>query len=421
MLNRTSAPQSDEKALEELIKQITDSETFRMAPMMRTLLLYLWKHRGESVGEYAIAVDALGRSVDFDPKADSTVRVQIARLRAKLKDFYSTADQSFPLQLAIPLGRHDLTYTYVPVKIASPTPAQSFPKWYAAAAACALAALVVTCIALWMQNQRLKATTAPPPVSRVWQSFLAEGKPSLVVVPSPLYFYWPEQQVYVRDLTISSFVDWPNSPSLRDLGKQWGSPELAQTYVGAMEMSAGVRLLQYLDKQARDATLIESRKFSPESVATRNTIFLGMPRTTAGYLDGIMEKTDFYLARVAPDVIRSRRPKPDEPLEFKETAYSADRRRYPAAIMFLPVRPEGTRTVLLLGRYLTGVTSMLVSVEGLTMIEAQLEQNGWPDAWELVVESEVYRDTLLKTRPVSFRAIPADFWNRSAAIKQESR
>jgi DNA-binding response OmpR family regulator len=56
---------------------------------MRSLLLYLWKHQGEPISEYAIAVDALGRSPDFDPKADSTVRVQVARLRTKLKDFYA--------------------------------------------------------------------------------------------------------------------------------------------------------------------------------------------------------------------------------------------------------------------------------------------------------------------------------------------
>lgn len=55
---------------------------------MRTLLVYLWEHQGESVSEYAISIDALGRQSDFDPKVDANVRVQVGRLRAKLKEGY---------------------------------------------------------------------------------------------------------------------------------------------------------------------------------------------------------------------------------------------------------------------------------------------------------------------------------------------
>jgi hypothetical protein len=33
-----------------------------------------------------------------------------------------------------------------------------------------------------------------------------------------------------------------------------------------------------------------------------------------------------------------------------------------------------------------------------------------PDAWEMVIQAEIYRDTILKTTPVAFRAIPATFW-----------
>src|SRR6516165_3088710 len=106
---RGSAHQHD-----ELVRQVADSETFRAAPTMRALLLYLWDHQGEPIGEYAIATEALGRSADFDPKLDSTVRVQIARLRTKLKEFHEAAGESFPLRLSLPLGRHELHWEYQP-------------------------------------------------------------------------------------------------------------------------------------------------------------------------------------------------------------------------------------------------------------------------------------------------------------------
>src|SRR6266436_7605817 len=85
---------------DDLIRQVADSETFRSAPTMRALLLYLWEHQGEPMSEYAIATEGLGRSPDFEPKLDSTVRVQVARLRTKLKDFYEAGD-AFPLRLSL--------------------------------------------------------------------------------------------------------------------------------------------------------------------------------------------------------------------------------------------------------------------------------------------------------------------------------
>src|SRR5450432_1102019 len=108
------SPRSSAHQHDELIRQVADSEAFRAAPTMRALLLYLWEHQGEPVSEYAIATEALGRSPDFDPKLDSTVRVQIARLRTRLKEFYEAGGDAFPLRLSLPLGRHELHWDYRP-------------------------------------------------------------------------------------------------------------------------------------------------------------------------------------------------------------------------------------------------------------------------------------------------------------------
>ena len=176
-----------------------------------------------------------------------------------------------------------------------------------------------------------------------------------------------------------------------------------------MEMASGVRLLQYLEKEGQQVRLTESRRFPAESFAAQNTIFLGMPRT-AGYLNQMVEKTNFYIASVSPDVIRSREPKPGEPAEYREVSYSVDRRIAPAIIALLPARPEHVRILLLLGRNQTSITSTLVTLEGLRLIEEQWTKGGSPDAWEMVIQAEIYRDTVLKVTPLNFRAIPATFW-----------
>jgi hypothetical protein len=378
---------------------------------MRTLLVYLWEHRGESISEYAIATEALGRSPDFDPKLDSTVRVQVARLRTKLKEFYETGG-AFPLRLSLPLGRHELHWVYQPPQKPRTSILSTLPKRYVWGTGLTMLILVSVCAALLVQIRSLKASLPSPanPTPRFWQSFLMPGKSTTIVVPSPTYFFWPSRQVYIRDLQISDFPNWPTSPFLKEMADKWGTPELAQSYVGAMEMTAGIRLLQYLEKDGQQVRLTESRRFPAESFAAQNTIFLGMPRT-AGYLNKMLEKTNFYIARVSPDVVRNRNPKPGEAAEYQEVSYSSERRVAPAIIILLPARPEHTRTLLLLGRNLTSITSLLVSLEGLKLLDEQWVRSGSPDAWEVVIQAEIYRDTILKTTPVACRPIPATFWN----------
>jgi hypothetical protein len=411
MSAKTSAQGSAHKH-EDLFRQVADSEPFRAAPTMRGLLVYLWEHQGEPISEYAIATEALGRSPDFDPKLDSTVRVQVARLRAKLKDFYQADHSAFPLRLSVPLGRHELIWTYQPAQKSLAARLSVIPKHYWWAIGVSELALVTVCLLLTVQNRGLRASLPAPPtaVPRFWKSFLMDGKPAAIVVPSPMYFFWPSHQVYIRDLQISDFPNWPASPFLKDTADKWGPPELSQSYVGAMEMNAGIRLLQYLEREGHSVRLTESRRFPAESFAAQNTIFLGMPRT-AGYLNKMLEKTNFYIERVSPDVVRNRHPLPGEAAEYQEVSYSADRRVAPAIIILLPPRPERTRMLLLLGRNQTSIASVLVSLEGLKMIDEQWAKAGSPDAWEIVIQAEIYRDTILKTTAVACRPIAATFWN----------
>ena len=66
--------------------------------------------------------------------------------------------------------------------------------------------------------------------------------------------------------------------------------------------------------------------------------------------------------------------------------------------------------LLLLGRNLTSITSMLITPEGLRLLDEQWTRNGSPDAWEMVIQAEIYRDTVLRIVPLSCRAIPPTFW-----------
>jgi hypothetical protein len=113
---------------------------------------------------------------------------------------------------------------------------------------------------------------------------------------------------------------------------------------------------------------------------------------------------------VQPDIVRSRKPNPGEPSEYREVLYSIDRRLAPAIVILLPARPEHTRMLLLLGRNLTSITSLLLTLEGLKLVDEIWAKAGSPDAWEMVMQAEIFRDTVLKVFPVAARPIPPTFW-----------
>jgi hypothetical protein len=58
------------------------------------------------VKEYSIAVHALGRSADFDPQADTIVRVTAHTLRKRLEEYYRTDGADHAIHISIPHGRY---------------------------------------------------------------------------------------------------------------------------------------------------------------------------------------------------------------------------------------------------------------------------------------------------------------------------
>ena len=63
----------------------------------------------DQIKEYNIAVDVLDRPASFDPSEDAIARVEVHRLRKKLREYYQSEGADHTLRIVIPIGR------YVPV------------------------------------------------------------------------------------------------------------------------------------------------------------------------------------------------------------------------------------------------------------------------------------------------------------------
>ncbi len=85
------------------------SPVFVQAQRQRRLLRYIVEEsaagRGGRLNQFSIGIDALGRGADFDPTTDSGVRVEVGRLRSKLREYYEAyPDESVIFRL--PKGRY---------------------------------------------------------------------------------------------------------------------------------------------------------------------------------------------------------------------------------------------------------------------------------------------------------------------------
>jgi len=89
---------------------VLSSATFSKNPRLSSLLEYLCQRcfQGEtgSIKEYSIATDVFGRPADFDQSTDAIVRVEMHRLRRKLKDFYANEGSDQPIEIVIHSGHY---------------------------------------------------------------------------------------------------------------------------------------------------------------------------------------------------------------------------------------------------------------------------------------------------------------------------
>ncbi|MFL6351061.1 MAG: malectin domain-containing carbohydrate-binding protein [Bryobacteraceae bacterium] len=103
-------PDLQVKAQHSALKAVLTSRTFSKTPRLAALLEYLCARyfQGDtgSIKEYNIATDVFGRAADFDQASDAIVRVEMHRLRKKLKEFYLGEGAEQTLEIAIQSGHY---------------------------------------------------------------------------------------------------------------------------------------------------------------------------------------------------------------------------------------------------------------------------------------------------------------------------
>jgi hypothetical protein len=341
----------DRLAVDEELERLTKSPGLQQAESLCSLLRYLVQHAldkpSEHVKEYQIAVDVFGRSESFDPRLDSTIRVQTSRLRTKLVDYYATSGASDPVIIEIPRGSYaPIIQKRTPMRIAPPDVGESRAKpgirslGVAALAGLVVGAAVISLLWVWWPAGARRARTDQLEVRAFWSSVLRKPTAPLVIFSNAEFVGRPETGLRYFDPS----QDSPNN--IEDL------------YTGVGETLAVAELSDLFAGLGREMVVKRSRLLSWDDTKNRDLIFVGSPSENLSLRDLPLSQ-EFVFRRMGaaeprPDdlAIVNGHPRPGEPKLFFATATLPLTEDY--AVVTLQPGLHGNQNVL----WLAGTTTM---------------------------------------------------------------
>ncbi|MGA7402297.1 MAG: helix-turn-helix domain-containing protein [Candidatus Sulfotelmatobacter sp.] len=273
------------------IEKLTNSHSLRGSDSLCRLLRYLAEHSlanpPSPVKEYQIATEVFGRSAHFDPQADSTVRVQVGRLRTKLAEYYGSEGVDDPVLVDLPKGSYVLSFH---PRAAETTTHSSVPFVHESEASAAqhnsstwfvgfvvvsiLLAASLVAIAMLVSSRR----SAVP-------AFTGEIEP----VPAALRIFWspfvtrPEEPWVI--FSNAAFVGRPET-GMRYYNSARDQRDLIwDHYTGVGEVLAVHSLDQVFGLFRRRIRVKRGSLFSLDDVQNNDLIFVGSPSENLTLLD----------------------------------------------------------------------------------------------------------------------------------------
>ncbi len=119
-------------AVRAQLERILESEPFRPSAQLRVFLRFVVETtlNGEAdrIRAFTIAVEAFGRDKDFNPQTDPIVRVEAARLRRAIEQYYAGPGAYDPVEIRVPRGGYvpafsDREHAHEPPAAAAAPPA----------------------------------------------------------------------------------------------------------------------------------------------------------------------------------------------------------------------------------------------------------------------------------------------------------
>jgi hypothetical protein len=269
------------------VERVRASNLFGRATQMQRMFDFLvaCQAAGRVPKEIEVAVDGLGRSVNFDVAQDATVRVAAHKLRKRLEEFYRDEPPPARARLAVPRGEYRLV---LEPPSAAPAAAPRFnwrvllPSTARERAAAALAGvLALACLGLLLASlgrpaidRRLAAVRSSP----LWAPLLGDNLPVQLVLGD--YYIFGERGAgggisrLVRDFSINSAEDleqgFISDPAL---AKKYADLNLG--YLPTSSAQALREVLPVLVASGKHVSLTLASELDPSTIKTTHIVYIG--------------------------------------------------------------------------------------------------------------------------------------------------
>lgn len=288
------------------VEKVLHSEEFKSSEVLRRLLKYLGEKsasgESEELKEYVVAIEGLGKPTSYNPRYNSTVRIQLRRLREKLAAYYAGAGQHDSVILEIPKGRYKLKCALRHATAAQPAPeplnfepatlqrrnnsySLNILRIPVSVAAGLLLALAASTIYNGFVATPAKATTLverpawSSEMEQLWQPFTATDRPTIVAIEDPLFIELDGKSgLYCRDKRLNNWNDVRTSPDVNAIRTATQNHAIAPShyYTTLGEVHASFLLGELLGSRVQNLTVLKSSDLSTRQFTENNVIFVGM-------------------------------------------------------------------------------------------------------------------------------------------------
>lgn len=400
---------NDDHMLEHHVQRVAQSASFMRADATRKLLLYLWANRNREISEYAVATEVLGRRADFDPKTDASVRVQISRLRSKLKDFYETEESGEAYKLYIPIGSHTLATLKNEVPLSTPTVTEAVRTFLHTRYAKSLhivtyiALIILSSWLLWDRHTRSGLAQHPfVKPTNFWATLIGPRTPVTIVLPTPTFFEYPKlPDLRIRNINVNDYQAWQYSDSLKSLAKINGPPILDRHYTVTSDTLAATDLASYMESTGvADRVVFEiSSDSSMNLLEKTNVIALGGYSTLYAF-HNYLASMNFSMGPQEAWVANAH-PATGEQPRYAVSNHGGGLVTEPAIIAVLPGRAPNLKLLIMQSQHTRALVLMLTSKVGDDLFQKMYTAHGSPRYFEMVVEYESDGGHIIRAWPVA--------------------
>ncbi|MEO8314715.1 MAG: hypothetical protein ABI645_07965 [Pseudomonadota bacterium] len=396
-MSQPSALNLPPEAFAAEVERVRAGNLFGRATQMQRLFDFLvtCQAAGRVPKEMEVAVDGLGRGVEFDVGQDATVRVAAHKLRKRLDDFYREDSLPAGVRLVVPRGEYRLILEAPSAPPASPPWVQWRRLLPATArervAAVLVGVLLLACVGLLLSavgrpavDDRLAAVRNSP----LWAPLFADDLPVQLVLGD--YYIFGERGAageidrLVRDFDINSAEDLEQG--------FLGDPALAKKYadlkLGYLPTSSAQALrevLPVLVASGKHVSLTLASELDPSTIKTTHIVYIGYLSALGMLMDVAMTASRYSFGGSYDELIDtetgaawiSEGGEPHGPAErYRDYAYLASFRG-----------PAGNQHLVIAGTRDTGLMQAAESAADVTALKAlearKLPRKGFEALYEV--------------------------------------